>query len=204
MAAALYGRDFARRVMTVTEAELVRLCARGDWIAREALYRRYAGRILAILSRMARNEQDALDLLQETFLKAYRNIGRFEEHASLDTWLHRIAVNEALQWMRRRGREERGRRGMAAQSRGHDTLADASHDLRMDVESALERLPETDRAILVLRYEQGLDYAAIASVMDVAPGTVASRLNRARARLRETLASVWPIAEDTRAIKHPS
>jgi len=185
----------------MTEQELIAGCQRGERDAQRALYERTSERIYRLLLRMTRCPAAAEDLAQETYLKAFAAIATFEGRSSLDAWLYRIALNEALQAARRRPTllldpEHAARRPAKAD----DAQAAA---LRLDLESALAKLEPMDRAVLLLRHQEGLDYRAIAEVTQVAMGTVASRLNRARARLRALLADFSPDGEENAARPHP-
>ncbi len=191
----------------VTETELIQRCRLADPDAQRELYDQTAARIYRVLLRMTRDPQTAFDLAQDTYLKAFAAIDSFDGHAAIATWLYRIAVNEALQHLRRR------RVATLGPALATD-LPDPRHDgqqaeLRLDLEDALAALEPEDRAILLLRYQEGLDYRTIADVTGVAVGTVGSRLNRARSRLREHLAPKEPAVEqagpveETTAIRHP-
>lgn len=166
----------------LTDVQLAEACRRGDRQAQRLLYDRCADRVYRLLLRMTGNPDDAFDLAQDTFIRAFQNIGTFDGASSLSTWIYRIAINEALQMRRRR---ERGRAASQARRGPSGDLADP--DLRLDVAAALERLPEPDRALIVLRYMEGLSYAEMAAILAKPPGTIASGLNRARRALRDIL-----------------
>jgi RNA polymerase sigma-70 factor (ECF subfamily) len=149
---------------------------------------------------MTQDAESALELAQNTYLKAFAAISRFDGRASAATWLYRIAVNEALQFLRR-ARSVTISPEFAADRPDPRDDGD-TRELRMDVESALASLEPVDRAMLLLRYQEGLDYRTIAVVTDVAVGTVGSRLNRARARLRRVLADYSHDGEESAALGH--
>ncbi len=180
------------------EEKLVQRCRSQDREAQHEVYRRTSQRIYRLLLRMTGDADAAFDLAQETYVRAFTRIGQFDGKSALATWLYRIAVNEALQHLRRAGRaasrltDDPARREAASP----DTVA-----TRLDVQAALARLTAIDRAMLLLRYQDGLDYAAIAEAVGCRPGTVASRLNRARGRLRELLADYDP--EESVRPSHP-
>lgn len=186
------------------EGTLVERCRQGDRAAQRALYERTCDRIYGLLVKMTRNPDEAFDLAQETYLRAFDRIQQFDGNSSITTWLYRIAVNEALQSARRGKTDQRARetlgRIVPAEHRG-------TTDLRMDVDAAMGELSEDDRLILLLRYREGLDYEAISQVTESPAGTVASRLNRARERLREKLKSYAPREENGAAAhqieRHP-
>lgn len=184
----------------ITEHELVVRCKNGERDAQHALYVQTSERVYRLLVRMTRSSETAADLAQETYLKAFSAIATFDERSAVHTWLYRIAVNEALQWLRRRKPATLDPEVAAAcpdpRNNGHETAT------RLDLEAAMAALDPIDRAILLLRYQEGLDYRAIADVADIAMGTVASRLNRARDRIRGLLGDFAPAREETLADTH--
>jgi RNA polymerase sigma-70 factor (ECF subfamily) len=123
----------------------------------------------------------------------------------LSTWVYRIAINEAGQHFRRRGRYERMLREDAPQPAEADAGGAAVVDTRLDVHAALARLPDEERTLLVLKYFEGLDYAEMAALLDKPAGTIASGLNRARRRLQELLEDQpADLREDAPAGRHPT
>lgn len=178
----------------MTEAEILDGCRRGDRQARHELYVQTSTRVYRLLLRMTREHETALDLAQATYLKVFTRISQFDGRAAIATWIHRIAVTEALQYLRAQGRNA-GMPGSAAES--VDSISEnQAADVRMDIEDALALLEPLDRTILLLRYDVGHDYRAIAETLDCAEGTVASRLNRARERLRFVLKNSYFPEED--------
>lgn len=186
--------------MTVTDAELIKGCKRGDREAQHELYVHTSDKIYRLLLRMTRNPDAAFDLAQDAYLRAFSRIEQFNGDSSLGTWLYRIAVNEALQFMRRRDTlpllSEASPLEASTPNEGERTTT------RMDVKAALDLLDTRDRTILILRYQEGLDYREIAEVLDCAAGTVASRLNRARDRLRQVLGGGYGTSEEMANAKH--
>lgn len=183
------------------ERELVERCRKGERDAQRELYERTAERIYGLLLKLTQNADDAFDLTQDTYLRAFSRMSQFDGSAAVATWLYRIAVNQGLQFLRsrrtaQRGQEQRGRSPIAGDDRFRA-------DARLDVDAALAALPPEDRAILLLRYHDGLDYQTIAEVAELAAGTVASRLSRARARLRELLPG-YESREETAEAAHPT
>jgi RNA polymerase sigma-70 factor (ECF subfamily) len=144
-----------------------------------------------------RNHADADDLSQETFIRAYRAIGRFDEKYRFYTWVRRIAVNLCLNWLKRRNRAHLV---PLPQSDGEaeavdiaDPRADAEgSSLRRDLDSALALLPTDQRTIFMLRVNEELSYNEIAELLHIPVGTVMSRLNRAREKLKELLKEYMP------------
>ena len=185
----------------MTEVELIERCRAGDRDARRELYDRTSGRIHRLLLRMTASLDDAFDLTQETFVKAFTQIHGFDNRSSIGTWLYRIAVNEALQFFRRAART-RVAVSKAAEYDAESNLFDGT--LKLDVDDALASVGTTDRAVLLLRYQEGLDYRRIAAVIGCSEGTVASRLNRARGRMREILERGYAPREELDIGAHPN
>jgi RNA polymerase sigma-70 factor (ECF subfamily) len=173
----------------------------GDREAQRTLYVRTSDRIYQLLLRMTGSHDTAFDLTQETYLRAFTRISQFDGRSSVATWLYRIGVTEALQLLRRAKRI----RGDLTDNDAEASVASAAEqsDLRLDVGTALAALDPTDRSVLLLRYQQGLDYRAIAEIVGCAEGTVASGLNRARQRLRQRLGKSYAPREETEPAKHP-
>lgn len=175
---------------------------RGERAAQHELYVRTSERIYRVLLRITRDPDRASDLAQETYLKAFSKIAQFNGRSSLATWLYRIAVNEALHAARRAAVAESASASLHAtqSTKGAEDPATT----RLDIAEALDQLSEADRAILVLRYQEGLDYAAISEITGLADGTIASRLNRARQRLRDFLRLGYTEREETDRRAHPT
>ena len=187
--------------LIVNEQELVKSCRLGNREAQRELYDRTSEPIYRLLLRMTGNRDDAFDLAQDTYVKAFTRIEQFDGRSSVATWLYRVAVNEALQHLRRASRTR-----IKLHENPPADLAPAPAevgDIRLDIQEAVATLPPSDRAMLFLRYQEGLDYRAIAEVCDCATGTVASRLNRARRELRNYLQKSYGSREVRRRGGHP-
>ncbi|MEM9201582.1 MAG: sigma-70 family RNA polymerase sigma factor [Actinomycetota bacterium] len=177
------------------DLRLIKAAQRGDQRALDRLLAKHQARIYAICRRLAGNDADALDATQEALIAIVRGLGRFDGRAAFTTWSYRVATNAALDELRRRGR--RPEPGLPEYEQADDTYI-AGRESRdpseivaagIDVDSALAELPEEFRAPVVLRDMAGMDYAEIADVLDLAPGTVRSRIARGRGRLADVLAS---------------
>lgn len=163
---------------------LIERCRQGERSAQQEVYIQTAGRLFRLLLRVTGNPADAEDLAHDTYVRAFTRIGQFQGKSSFYTWLCRIAINQALQHRRRalRTTYDPDALGSLAGSENGD-----SADTRIDLEDALAQLPLLDRSMLILRYQEGLDYRTIAEVTESPAGTVASRLYRARHRVRALL-----------------
>ena len=179
---------------------LVERCRRGESEAFELLVRKYYERMVTTAYSVVRRQEDALDVVQNAFLKAYQGIAKFSGRSSFSTWLYRIVVNQAIDWKRRAVRREAV--SLNADTEGKEPQVDQRvlpqpvEDPRQaafgsEVEAHLERCleslsPEHQQAIL-LREIQGLSYQEIAEIMGCRVGTVMSRLHYAREALRARL-----------------
>lgn len=170
----------------MSETELIRRAADGDARAIRSLYDRFAPRVYAVVRRIAGDDEAAQDYAQEAWIRAIRALPTFRGDARFSTWLHRIAVNSALQALRRnetrRKREAPFPEQVPVAPRRGDTL------LQRRLEGALDTLPEGMRRVLILHDVEGYTHEEIARVLGVQPGTSKAQLFRARARLREALA----------------
>jgi len=180
------------------DQELVNRTLGGDGTAFAALVQRYQDRLYNAVFRLVGSPEDARDLLQDAFIKAYENLGGFRGGSSLYTWLFRIAVNTALSHRRKRKWAHASLASAAEGEQGGEAAwADPSAPDPADpvmaaetealVQHALGDLDEEHRAVIVLRDIQHCDYREMAEILDVPTGTVKSRLHRARLMLREKL-----------------
>jgi RNA polymerase sigma-70 factor (ECF subfamily) len=165
-----------------TDEELVRRAQRGDRAAFDQLVVRHRHRVYAVALRLTRNPADAEDALQETFLNAYRALGRFGGRARVSTWLYRIAANASYDVINRRhGRDQPLDDGVYEPASPRDPYAQDAQ--RRALEQALAALPEEFREAVVLCDIAGLGAGEAAELLGVPAGTVKSRVFRARALL---------------------
>ena len=181
-------------------ALLARLRA-GDGAAYELWVRASAPRVLRVLRRLLRNEQDAQDATQDAFLSAFRHLASFDGSARLSTWLHRIAVNAALMKLRSKRRhpeesiDERLPRFDAEGQHEHAPWAWAargdaalgSAEIRKAVRAAIDELPDLHRGVLLLRDIEELTTEEAAAALGITIPALKTRLHRARLALRERL-----------------
>ena len=187
-----------------TDKELVRRVQAGDHAAFDLLFLRYRHKIQSLVSRYVHAAEDVDDVAQEAFIKAYRALPRFRGESAFYTWLYRIAVNTAKNYL-----ASRRRRPVSVELDADDAdLGDALEDaddpegaLRQDqlrdaVAAALAALPEDLRSALTLREFDGLSYAEIAEIMECPVGTVRSRIFRAREAVDERIRPLVAQAEE--------
>jgi RNA polymerase sigma-70 factor (ECF subfamily) len=166
---------------------LAAAAAKGDRVALDALLRRHAGLIHAVCRRVLANPDDALDASQEALLAIARRINTFDGRSKFTTWCYRVATNAALDEARRRARRPTPSESIP-EPRDHGRALDDAVADQIDIDAALGRLSPGHRAAVALRDLVGLDYAEIARVLDIPPGTVRSRIARGRAALADEMA----------------
>lgn len=150
--------------------------------------RRHYDRLYAVCRRIAGNDADAADATQEALLAIVRGLPRYDGRAAFTTWSYRVATNACLDELRRRARRpDPGLPDLERPTAGDPPPVDDQVTDRLDIDAALQQLPEDFRAPVVLRDVAGLDYAEIAEVLDLRPGTVRSRIARGRGHLARLL-----------------
>jgi RNA polymerase sigma-70 factor (ECF subfamily) len=182
-----------------SDRELVRESRRGDKEAFRELVERYQRKILAVAMGMVHNREDALELTQETFVKAYENLERFKGESSFYTWLYRIVVNLGIDFRRRDRRH--GTVSLADRPGGGEDIEAAlpeqrladpyqqtrSREIGHRMQQAIDELTPDHKAVILLREVEGLSYEDISRVMQCSKGTVMSRLHNARKKLQDKL-----------------
>jgi RNA polymerase sigma-70 factor, ECF subfamily len=184
----------------VGDRELVQRTQDGDQDAYRVLVERYQGRIFAVAYGILHNREDAREVTQEAFIKAFRNLSGFRRDASFYTWLYRIAINLGIDFRRKayRNREtgnlDEGRLGpdvvspITPRPVGNPGQTLERKELREKIRSAIDQLPDDQKTVIILREVEGLSYKEIADTMNCAEGTVMSRLFYARKKLQVLLA----------------
>ena len=165
---------------------LVRRCREGDRDAFERLVIRYQKPVFNVALRMLRNRQDALDVAQTTFLKAFEHLGDYDPTFRFYSWLYRIAINESLNALAQRKPRGELDGNTADESPGPDRATEGDQALAA-IEDALMKISPELRTVTVLRHITQLSYADIAEALGLPEKTVKSRLHSARERLREHL-----------------
>jgi RNA polymerase sigma-70 factor (ECF subfamily) len=190
-------------VATLTDAEklLLKRSQQGDVAAFEQLIAKHQTLAYNVAYRILGNEEDAKDATQEALIKVFRNINKFKGDASFGTWLYRIVVNSCNDYIRKHRKvvtysidneietdEGTMKKELADESPGPE-LAYETKDMQKIVQTALGKLPEANRIVVVLRDIQGFSYDEIAQMIEVPVGTVKSRINRGRDMLKNLLTS---------------
>jgi RNA polymerase sigma-70 factor (ECF subfamily) len=189
-----------------SDEELVARARASDVAAFEELVGRHEEKIYRLAMRFTRNETDAAEILQETFLSAWRNLDKFEGKAQFGSWLYRVAVNAALMLLRSQKRHPQvavedvtpEALGEAAKDAGPGLGAGTdwsrrpdeqfqSEELRRQIQHSVDQLPESQRSVFLLRDVDGLSTEETAELLGVSIPTVKTRLHRARLTLREAI-----------------
>ncbi|OPX87691.1 MAG: ECF RNA polymerase sigma factor SigW [Pelotomaculum sp. PtaB.Bin104] len=181
--------------MTADEI-LVKKVQNCDLTAYGELVQRYQDRVYSLAVRMLNTPEDARDASQEIFIKVYKSLPGFDFRASFATWLYRVSANVCLDFLRRRGKEQKRSEPLRENRIRADCLADNSQgpeEALLEKESirelrqAVDTLPDSYRIALVLHHYQELSYKQVAEVMDLPEKTVATRIHRAKMMLKEIL-----------------
>ena len=188
MAAAAKLMGAATAQPLADETALIERASGGDQRAFETLYRANVGRVYAVCLRMTANRSEAEECTQMTFVKAWQKIGSFQRRSALSTWLHRIAVNEVLAQRRSEKRRRNYLEVVEELPRGSDedtTIENYGTDL--DLEAAVQSLPEGARQVFVLCAVYGYSHEETANTLGLAIGTSKAQLHRARQLLQTRL-----------------
>ena len=164
----------------------------GDETAYAALVMRYQKMIHALTYRMTGSLDDADDLAQETFIRAFHQLGGFRGDAKFSTWLCRVAMNACLNWRQREGKRDAIHHRWASERLMNDPPGDCPVDETGErVQQALNRLPAKQRAAIVLTVYEGLNHAEAAAVLGCTEPTVSWRIFAARSKLKRWLKPNW-------------
>lgn len=181
------------------DRELVSAARRGDRNAFRTLFERYHRRAYALAFGVLRHQDDALDCVQDAFIKAHRYLDKFEGNSSFYTWLYRIVMNLAIDHLRKHRRikpveldetkvEDAGDESLLPRILGANPgRALMDKQIRARIDQALGELSENHRAVLVMRELEGLSYEEMAQAMDCSKGTIMSRLFHARRNMQKRL-----------------
>jgi RNA polymerase sigma-70 factor (ECF subfamily) len=189
----------------IPELDLVRQAQTGDTTAFDQLVRRYRTRIFGMIYNMVHNEQDAWDLAQDSFVKAWKSIGRFRGQSSFYTWIYRIVTNVTIDWLRKKQIKGGGaefddavqlneiepasRTVPRAEAAPHEQMEQA--EIRGRIDAAIAELSPEHRAVILLKEIEGMQYHEIAESLGCSIGTVMSRLFYARKKLQNLLRDVY-------------
>ncbi|HAF04030.1 MAG TPA: RNA polymerase subunit sigma [Spartobacteria bacterium] len=189
----------------VSDMELVKRCQAGQTEAFDELVSRYRTRVFAMIYNMVHNEQDAWDLAQESFVKAWKSIKRFRRHSSFYTWVYRIVMNVTIDWLRKKQIKGAGaefddsiqlkdidpasRTVPKAEPLPHERME--QREIRAKIDHALGQLSPEHRAVILMKETEDMQYHEIAETLGCSIGTVMSRLFYARKKLQNLLRDVY-------------
>src|SRR5216110_1295629 len=189
----------------VSELELVRRCQAGQTDAFDELVTRYRTRVFAMIYNMVHNEQDAWDLAQEAFVKAWKSIGRFKGKSSFYTWIYRIVMNVTIDWLRKRQVKAGGAEFDDSIQLKHIEPASKTvpksealphemierREIRARIDKAIAQLSPEQRAVILMKEIEEMQYHEIAEALGCSIGTVMSRLFYARKKLQNQLRDIY-------------
>jgi RNA polymerase sigma-70 factor, ECF subfamily len=189
----------------VSDLELVKRCQAGQTEAFDELVTRYRTRVFAMIYNMVHNEQDAWDLAQESFVKAWKSIKRFRRHSSFYTWVYRIVMNVTIDWLRKKQIKGAGsefddsiqlkeidpasRTVPKADPLPHERME--RNEIRAKIDNAIGQLSPEHRAVILMKEIEDMQYHEIAETLGCSIGTVMSRLFYARKKLQNLLRDVY-------------
>ncbi|HTG14938.1 MAG TPA: sigma-70 family RNA polymerase sigma factor [Blastocatellia bacterium] len=189
----------------VSELDLVKRCQAGESEAFDELVTRYRTRVFGMIYNMVHSEQDAWDLAQDSFVKAWKSIQRFRGQSSFYTWIYRIVMNVTIDWLRKKHVKGTGAEfDDAIQLRDIDPASktmpkpDAlpyermqQGEIRAEIDKAIGQLSPEHRAVILMKEIEGMQYHEIAEALECSIGTVMSRLFYARKKLQNLLKDVY-------------
>jgi RNA polymerase sigma-70 factor, ECF subfamily len=189
----------------VSDVDLVRQCQAGQSEAFDQLVIRYRTRVFAMIYNMVHNEQDAWDLAQESFVKAWKSMKRFRGHSSFYTWIYRIVMNVTIDWLRKKQIKGAGaefddtlqmkeidpaaRTVPKADPLPHECMEQT--EIRARIDRAISQLSPEHRAVILMKEIEDMQYHEIAEALGCSIGTVMSRLFYARKKLQNSLRDVY-------------
>ena len=189
----------------VSELDLVKQCQAGQTEAFDQLVTRYRTRVFAMIYNMVHNEQDAWDLAQDSFLKAWKSIKRFQGKSSFYTWIYRIVMNVTIDWLRKKQVKGTGaefddaiqlkeidpasRTVPKADALPHERME--QNEIRARIDAAIAQLSPEHRAVVLMKETEDMQYHEIAETLGCSIGTVMSRLFYARKKLQILLRDVY-------------
>ncbi len=189
----------------VSELDLVKKCQAGDTEAFDELVTRYRSRVFGMIYNMVHSEQDAWDLAQDSFVKAWKSIARFRGQSSFYTWIYRIVMNVTIDWLRKKQVKSGGtefddaiqltqidpasKTSPKTEALPHKTMERG--EIRDRIEKAIAQLSPEHRAVILMKEIDDMQYHEIAETLGCSIGTVMSRLFYARKKLQDLLRDVY-------------
>jgi len=187
--------DTAADGASETEQETISRCLAGDMSAFRLLYETHKDVLYNVALRMHRNEQDAEDSIQETFVLIFRSLGRFRGECRFSTWIYRILMNTCLTKLRKKSPSAESLEGLENGRPGRFPGGNGNITAKMILEQEIANLPLGFRTVFVLREVEGFSHQEIAQMLDITEGTSKSQLFKAKRVLRDRLGPFMEILE---------
>ena len=196
-----------------SDKELVETLKAGDCTSFDELLKRYSEKVHNLAMRITRNEEDAEEILQDVFVTVHKKIDKFEGKSAFSSWLYRVTANTAFMKLRKRRQTPSvsledfgaGVKESWVSKRSEDCDVDyisSRHELRGELEEAIERLPEEYRAIFLLRDVDGLSSQEVGEILNISVPAVKSRLHRSRLMLRKKLQKYYDEYSSTPSVPY--
>ena len=192
-----YLEEITKGGESVNDEELVKRVKAGDIDAFEDIIAKYEKRVFGVIYNMLKNDNDIEDIAQDVFIKVYRNIDKFKGNSSLYTWIYRITTNMCLDYMKKNKsmiyideKVQLDDSEVDLQLTSKEKLQDELYEekeMNQKLNKAIDKLPDKQKAMIVLRDIKGLSYDEISEILEIKLGTVKSQINRARLKLKEIL-----------------
>lgn len=189
-----------QEVKASSDERLIEIIKKGNERAYRELVKRYRSKIFAYLYRLARNKEEAEDLLQNVFVKVYNNIEKIDTSRKFSSWIYRIAHNEAVNFLKKRSRRhlisiedvQTSKDKLEITDNGQSPIdAWISKELKNEMDEALEKLPPKYKEVLILRYYLDKSYEEMSEILGKPINTVGTLLNRAKKKLMEIMKKGW-------------
>lgn len=182
----------------MTDEELIEKIKKGDIDAYEKIVQKYQDKVFGLIYNIVKKQNDIEDLAQEVFIKVYKNLGKFKGDSSLYTWIYKITVNLCLDELKKKKNviyldekievdDGEVNRELPSEDKLQEELYEEK-ELKEKMHNCINKLPEKQKIMIVLRDIKGLSYEEISKITDIKLGTVKSQINRARLKLKELLA----------------
>jgi RNA polymerase sigma factor (sigma-70 family) len=188
----IQSRILAAEAIQPETNDLIKRCIAGESRAEFELYKQYAKAMYNVCLRICNHETEAQDILQEAFITAFKKIASFRQESTFGAWLKKIVVNTAINYVRKRRidfAQIEQVRGVEDETEKHNNIQEQETYQVEQVKTAIRKLPDGFRVVLSLYLLEGYDHAEIAEVLSISESTSKSQYNRAKAKLREIMAT---------------
>jgi RNA polymerase sigma-70 factor (ECF subfamily) len=196
----LMGRDNYLKAKEATDSDLIKMVMEVTPRAYRQIIKRYQTKLFSYLYRLVGNREETEDLLQNVFVKVYNNLNRFDQQKKFSSWIYRIAHNEAVNFLKKRGKKKfvsledvSTSKDKLEMSTPERSPADfwIKKELKKEVEEAMEKIPPKYKEVLVLRYFLDKSYEEMSEILGKPVNTVGTLLNRAKKKLLQVIGKSW-------------